>query len=164
MFANIYDTVVHLPGMNQAFIVSLVVSTGLTLAAIPFAKRRPAGTPLSWGEAVLVATYVFGVMFIAFGIVPHQWIDHADKDLGWNRAKILYGPFDIFKSQAYGGWFPFTLQYEALRDIVVVLIHVYFFGLMIFMWIYWQNRGKRAAAASTEIATSTFGRPLARKA
>ena len=30
------------------------------------------------------AVYAFGVMFLAFGVVPHQWIAHADKDLGWD--------------------------------------------------------------------------------
>jgi hypothetical protein len=149
------------PGMNQAFLFSFFLSTGLALLAIPFAKRRPADKKVTWGEAMLGSTYAFGVMFIAFGVVPHQWIDHADKDLGWTRAKILYGPFDLLKPQAYGGLFPMTLQYEAIRDIIVVLIHVWYFGLVIFLWIMWQNRGK--ASTSTEIATSTFGRPLARK-
>lgn len=150
--------------MNQALIFSLLLSTALALVAIPVAKRRPVGTPLTWGEAMVASVYAFGVMFVAFGVVPHQWVDHADKDLGWNRAKLLFGPFDIVKPQAYGGWFPMTLQYEALRDIVVVLIHVYYFALMIFLWVFWQNRGKRAATASTAVVTSTYGRPLVKKA
>ena len=152
------------PGVNQALIFSLLLSTALALVAIPVAKRRPVGTPLTWGEAMVASVYAFGVMFVAFGVVPHQWVDHADKDLGWNRAKLLFGPFDIVKPQAFGGWFPMTLQYEALRDIVVVLIHVYYFALMIFLWVFWQNRGKRAATASTAVVTSTYGRPLVKKA
>jgi hypothetical protein len=32
------------------------------------------------------------------------------------------------------------------------------------LWAYWQNRGKRAAAAtSTAVVESDFGRPLVRK-
>ena len=100
-------------------------------------------------------------MFLAFGVVPHQWIDHADKDLGWNRANVIYGPGDILKPEALGGSFPMTLQYEAVRDVVVVLIHVYFFGLLIFMWNWWQKRGQ---TAPKEIETSTYGRPLVKKA
>ena len=38
------------PGVNQAFLFSFFLSTGLALLSIPFAKRRPVGTPLSWGE------------------------------------------------------------------------------------------------------------------
>jgi hypothetical protein len=149
------------PGVNVAFIASLVASTLLTLAAIPYGKRRPIGTPVSWGEAMLGGTYAFGVLFLAFGVVPHQWIDHADKNLGWDRARIVMGPGGILKPQTMGGWNPITLQYEAVRDIVVVVIHVYFFGLLIFIWMWWQKRGQ---ATSTAIETSTYGRPLVKKA
>ena len=147
--------------MNQALLFSFFLSTGLALLVIPYSKRRPKGTPTTWGEAMLAAVFTFAVMFISFGVVPHQWIDHADKDLGWNKAKILYGPFDILKPKAFGGNFPFTMQYEALRDTVVVLIHVWYFGLMMYLWSVWQNRGR---TASTEVATSTYGRPLVKKA
>ena len=149
------------PGVNQAFLFSLFLSTGLALLAIPYAKRRPRGTPTTWGEAMLAAMFSFAVMFIAFGVVPHQWIDHADKNLGWTKSKIVYGPFDLMKPQAFGGNFPLTVSYEAVRDIVVVVIHVWYFGLLIFLWGVWQKRGQ--TAPSTEVATSTYGRPLVKK-
>ena len=150
------------PGVNQAFLFSFFLSTGLALLVIPFSKRRPVGTPLSWGEAMLAAVYAFGIMFVAFGVVPHQWIDHADKELGWSRQKIIYGPFDILKPKANGGNFPLTITYEAVRDTVVVLIHVWYFGLLIFLWGKWQKRGQ--TKPGTELATSTYGRPLVKKA
>ena len=96
--------------------------------------------------------------------MPHQWIDHADKDLGWNKTKLIFGPFDLLKPKAAGGNFPMTLQYEAIRDVIVVVIHLWYFGLMIYLWAMWQNRGKKAAAAGTAVATSTYGRPLVKKA
>ncbi len=149
------------PGVNEAFLFSFFLATGLALMAIPYAKRRPKGTPTSWGEAMLASVYAFGTMFIAFGVCPHQFIDHADKELGWTKNLIIYGPGDIFKPKALGGHFPFTMSYEAIRDIVVVMIHVWFFGLMIFLWSKWQKRGD--GSPSTEVATSTFGRPLVKK-
>ncbi len=149
-----------IPGVNVAFLFSLIVTTAMTLVAIPYGKRRPKGTPFSWGEAMLGSTYAFGVMFLAFGVVPHQWIDHADKELGWDRTNIIYGPFDLLKPEPLGGWNPITLQYEAIRDIVVVIIHVYFFGLLIFIWNWWQKRGDDVAK---ELPTSSYGRPLVRK-
>ena len=153
--------VLEWPGMNTAFLTSLIAATVLSLVAIPYGKRRPRSTPHSWGEAMLGATYVFGVLFLAFGIVPHQWVDHADKDLGWDSSKLIYGPGGILKPQTAGGWNPITLQYEALRDIIVVVIHVYFFGLMLFLWSWWQKRGE---SATKELETSTYGRPLVKKA
>jgi hypothetical protein len=151
-----------IPGANTAFLTSLIAATLLTLAVIPYGKRRPRGTPFSWGEAMLGATYSFGVMFLAFGVVPHQWIDHADKDLKWDRTRIIYGPGGFLKPQTAGGWNPITLQYQAVRDIIVVLIHVYFFGLLIFIWNWWQKRG--AETATKQLETSSYGRPLVKKA
>ncbi len=153
--------VLEWPGMNQAFIVSFVGTLALSLVIIPFGKRRPVDKPLLWGDALLASTYIFGLLFLAFGVVPHQWIDHADKNLGWSRDKILYGPGGILKPESAGGWNPITLQYEAIRDIVVVLLHVIFIGLYIYLAIWWQKRGD---VKPKELApTSTYGRPLVRK-
>jgi len=152
--------VLEWPGMNLAFLASFVAAIALTLVVIPIGRRRPVGKPLSWGEAMIAAAYAFFVMFLAFGIVPHQWIDHADKNLGWSKDNIIYGPAGILKPVSAGGWNPITLQYEAVRDIVVVLIHVVFFGLLLWVWQWWQKRGQ---VTSTELETSTYGRPLVRK-
>jgi len=149
------------PGMNQAFLFSTAVTLVMCLAVIPFGKRRKPGAPVTWGEAMVGTVYVFFAMFLAFGVVPHQWIDHADKELGWRKDKLLFGPGNILKPKVEGGNFPFTVSYEALRDIIVVVIHVVLIGLMIYLFSWWQKRGQVAAK---EIETSTYGRPLVKKA
>ena len=142
------------PGVNQAFLFSFGLTLALTFAVIPYGKRRPIGKPFSWGEAMVGSVYAFVVMFIAYGVVPDRWIQHADKNLQWTKQKIL------IDQNAWGGNFPFAISYQEIRDVVVVLIHVVFFGLQIWVWSWWQKRGKQA---STEVATSTYGRPLVRK-
>jgi hypothetical protein len=153
--------VLEWPGMNQAFLASFFGTLLLTLAVFVYGKRRPADKPLTWGDALLGSTYIFGLLFLAFGIVPHQFIDHADKDLGWSRDNIIYGPGGFLRPQELGGWNPITLQYEAVRDIVVVLIHVVFFALFIYLAVWWQKRGE---VKPKELPTSTYGRPLVKKA
>jgi hypothetical protein len=148
------------PGMNQAFLFSFGLTLVLALVIIPVGKRRAVNRKATWGEAMFGSAYVFGVMFLAFGVVPHQWIDHADKDLGWRKDKIIYGPFDILKPQAMGGPFPFTISYEAVRDIIVLVIHGVFFALMIYLFAWWQKRG---VVKPKEIETSSYGRPLVRR-
>jgi hypothetical protein len=150
------------PGVSVPFLTSLLGSFILIGAAMLYGKRRPVGKPMSWGEGMLGGTYAFGVMFLAFGIVPNAWIDHADRELGWSKDKIVYGPGGILKPEALGGWNPITLQYEAVRDIVVVVIHALYFGLIIYLWHWWQARG-RVTAAAPELETSTYGRPLVKK-
>ena len=148
---------------NQAFLVSFVLATVGALLVIPYSKRRPKDKKASWGECMLGAMYAFGLMVVAFGICPDRWIAHADAELGWGSTNIVYGPWDILKPTALGGaWFPMTIPWQAVRDIVVVLIHVWFFGLIIFLWGKWQKRGE--ATPGTAVATSNYGRPLVKKA
>ena len=80
--------------------------------------------------------------------------------LGWRKDSIVYGPFDILKPKALDGPFPFTISYEAIRDIVVLGIHGFYMVLLIWIAAQWQKRGQKTAPA---IETSTYGRPLARK-
>lgn len=145
------------PGVNQPFIFSVLITAGLAFLVVPIGKRRPIDRKVTWGEAMVGGLFIFAVLFLAFGVVPHQFIDHADKDLGWRRDKILYGPFGIFKPKALSGPFPFTISYEAIRDIVVVGIHAVNIGAMIFLFSWWQKRG---VIKPKEIETSTYGRPL----
>jgi len=148
------------PGVNQAFVFSFLLTTVLALIVIPYGKRRKPGVPVSWGEAMIGATFIFAVLFLAFGVVPHQWIDHADKNLGWRKDKPLLGPGGILKAQSSGGSFPFEVSYEALRDIIVVVIHAFYIGLFMYIAVWWQKRGQTQAK---ELETSTYGRPLVRK-
>jgi hypothetical protein len=85
------------PGMNQAFIVSFIITMVLTLAVIPYGKRRPPSRGMSWGEAMLGALYAFFVMFLAYGIVPHQWLTHVQNELGWRADKLVLGPGSTFR-------------------------------------------------------------------
>lgn len=153
--------ILNWPGVNQAFIVSFIGAFVLSLVPLAYGKRRKPGTPTSWGEAMLAATFIFGVLFLSYGIMPHQWIDHADKNLGWSRDKTIFGPAGILKPQSAGGWNPITLTYEAVRDTMVVLLHAVFFGLHMFVAVWWQKRG---AVTPKELPTSTYGRPLVKKA
>jgi hypothetical protein len=59
---------------------------------------------------------------------------------------------------------PFTLDYEKLRDVVVVVIYGFFLTAHVAMWSVWQNRAKRAdAKRQRELAPSTYGRPLVKQ-
>lgn len=149
------------PGVNQAFLFSFFITGFLSYLVIVVGKRRPVDRKATWGEAMFGSAYVFFVLFLAFGVVPHQWIDHADKDLGWRKDKLIFGPFDLLKPQEFGGQFPFTISYEAVRDIVVLVIHGIYIGLFIYLFVWWQKRGEVKPAA---IASSSYGRPLVKKA
>jgi hypothetical protein len=95
-------------------------------------------------------------MFLAYGIVPHQWLTWADNELGWRADKILFGPGDVLDKAL-----PFTMTYLVVRDLIATGIYIVFFGAQIALWMWWQNRGREKPK---EIETSAYGRPLVRPA
>jgi hypothetical protein len=137
-----------------AFVASVLVSVVLFGIGIVTMHRRPVEPKGTWGESMLGAVFVFGTLFWVFGVVPHQWILWADSGLGWRVDKFLVGPGSILDN------LPFVVPYSALRDIVVVLIHVVYVVAWIKVWAAWQGRGKAEPVA--EPVTSDYGRPLVR--
>jgi predicted permease len=120
-----------------------------------FAHRRPIGTPVTWGEAMVAAIFVFAAMFIAYGMLPHQWLNYSDNELKWRADKFVKGPGNVIT------YLPFKVTKEKTRDIIAVIIYVIGLGGQIFLWSYWQNRGKSKPKA---LPTSAFGRPLLKPA
>ncbi len=137
-----------------AFGVSLAVTFGSIAAGLSRMKRRPLDTPLTWGEAMLAATFVFFVLFMAYGVVPHQWLTWADNELNWRPDRLLAGPGAVFTK------LPFDLTYLVLRDVVVSAIYGAFLVAQVVVWKLWQTRGKAGATGQPELETSPFGRPL----
>ena len=143
-----------------AFVGSLLLTFVMVGLILVFAKLRPAGTPLSWGEAMVAATFVFFLMFWAYGVVPHQWLIWADNELKWRPDKYLVGWGGVLGKIGHGGYLPLTITYQAIRDIIAVLIYVVLLGGQMALWSMWQSRGKKAAAKAAEVDTTAFGRPL----
>jgi hypothetical protein len=137
-----------------AFIFSVLVLIVATAVVPLYARRRPQGTPITWGEAMVAAFYVFFLMFLAWGIMPHQWLSYADNVLQWRKDKILLGPGDVIAK------LPFTVTYEVVRDLVAVVLYGITLGGMIVLWSVWQNRGKEKPK---ELPTSAYGRPLVKR-
>ena len=138
-----------------AFVVSLVALVVCVAGIVAYARRRPLGTVPTWGEAMAASTFVFFVMFLAYGIVPHQWLAWADNELNWRADKILYGPGDLVAK------LPFTVTYQVLRDLIAAGLYIVFLGGMVALWSMWQARGKTKPA---ELPVSSYGRPLVKKA
>lgn len=152
-----------------AFISSVVILALLLSPLVPFSKRRKLGTPLTWGEAMLGAAYVFFVMFWAYGVVPHQWLTWADAELQWSPSRVWLGPGVAGKmvvplvhwhiAEGFRKAFPINVHAEVLRDVIATLIYVVGLGANIFLWTWWQKRGTKATPAPV----SSFGRPLVKR-
>ena len=132
-----------------AFVMSFLVLVIGCAVLVPYAKRRPTDKVPTWGEAYLGGTYVFFLLFWAYGVVPHQWLNWADNELNWRPDEFFLETYAIDVTKA------------AVRDIVAVGLYVGFLGVQIAFWMFWQNRAKPKA---TEIEVSAYGRPLVKPA
>ena len=136
-----------------ALAVSVVVTVGGTALCFAIGARRRPGTPLTWGEAMVGATFVFGLMLVAYGIVPDRWLRYADDELLWRSDRTLY-------RLAFFGRGEIEITYQALRDIIVSGIYVVMLVAHVALFAIWQKRGKKPAAVEP---VSAYGRPLVRK-
>ncbi len=145
------------------FIVSIVVTVAMLAVYHVYAARVPVDKKMTWGEAMLTSTYVFAVFFWVYGVLPHYWLEWADKGLQW-RPDRFFEAGGLLRSQANGGWFPFNVTYLHLRDIIAVIIYTIVLGANIWYWNHWQSRAARAddKVKATE-EPSEFGRPLVRE-
>ncbi|HEX9681512.1 MAG TPA: hypothetical protein VGA13_00365 [Acidimicrobiales bacterium] len=139
----------EVPPQVVAFVMSFLVLVIGCAVLVPYAKRRPTDKVPTWGEAYLGGTYVFFLLFWAYGVVPHQWLNWADNELNWRPDEFFLETYAIDVTKA------------AVRDIVAVGLYVGFLGVQIAFWMFWQNRAKPKA---TEIEVSAYGRPLVKPA
>lgn len=144
-----------------ALVSSILITILLAAGIVWYGKRRPVGAPLTWGEAMLAAVYCFFLAFMAYGIVPHQWLMLAENEWSWRADRIVVGPGEVLLPMAQDGWLPFTLTYRVLGDSIAVGIYVLAVGAHIALFAFWQNRGKAAPAATP--VRSTYGRPLVKR-
>lgn len=145
-----------------ALVISILVALAMNTGILWYAKRRPVGTPVTWGEAMLGATYVFFLSFLIYGIVPHQWLTLAENELAWRADRFVFGPGNIVQPKSQGGWFPFDITYRTVSDSIAGLFYIVFLSAQISMWGRWQARDK-VAGKSTAVAKSAYGRPLIRQ-
>ena len=149
-----------------AFLVSVFITGIMCAIIVAVGRRRSPGTPMTWGEGFLAATFMFALMLMIYGIVPNQWLLWADTELGWRSDSFgIPTPFGrLFESGiTFGGRGRIMISAQVIRDVVATLIYVVGFGGQIAGWLWWQKRGRKPAPVGT-VETSAFGRPIVKKA
>jgi hypothetical protein len=161
---------VHIGSFHPVFSVAFFASLAITIIGTAIVwrvgQKRPPGTPVTWGEALVGALFVFGLMLLAYGVVPNEWLKWADNLLLWRSDRILLAVsakgIKFGKSAAhFGGAGRIRVSYQSLRDIVVTVIYGVFLGAHVTLWSAWQKRGQPKKGVEIEPA-SAYGRPLVR--
>ncbi len=155
-----------------AFVLSVIVDVALILVAVAVVRRRPKGTPVTWGEAFVAATFLWAVFLLTYAVVPHQFITMCDKDFGWRSDVfgIPTGPFyPLFGGRhnlwangvTFFGHGRVLVNQQTVRDFLVS--NIYIVGLVAHvMFFNWANR--RGEKGAEVVPVSPYGRPLVRKA
>ena len=150
-----------------AFCASILILIAGCAICFFVGSRRPPGTPITWGEAIVAGSFVFGLMLLAYGIVPNQFLKWADNELLWRPDRILFAVSSSgihtgakAATEAAGGRGRILFTYQALRDIIVAGIYVVMLGAHVALWVAYQKRGRTPAVAAEVERTSTFGRPV----
>jgi hypothetical protein len=141
-----------------ALATAVIIALLGDVAIYQHSKRRAPGRYLTWGEAMAAAVFAFVMFNLWYGVVPHQWITMADNEWKWRSDAIVVGPWELLEP---GRFVPFTISKQTLRDLVLTMIYGAGLTLHVWHWAQWQNRAK----PKTEVVpTTSYGRPLARKA
>ena len=172
-----------------AFVSTLLGGIVVVAVVLLVARRRPPGQPMTWGEAFVAACWVFFGFILAYGLIPHYWLDWADTGLAWRRDKvgIPLGPlgaiWDGKRGEAlffipinegvawpdgvtFFGRGRILVNAEHIRDLVATVIYGAMIAAHFWLWAFWQKRGKVAKqrAEREALTTSAYGRPLRKAA
>ena len=133
------------------FLIGLVVVFTLL-------RRPKPDRPATWAECMAGAVGVFAMFTLAYAIIPHEWITFSDKYLHWDTTHFVVRSAQKVTFVR----FPFDINQQAVRDIIVATIYIVFFSLNLFLFVKWQERGKVDERATDTPKVSRFGRPLRR--
>jgi hypothetical protein len=102
-----------------SFYTMIVLTVVFTAGLYWWAKRRPPGRAVTWGEAFVGAVVVFAYFVLIYGLLPNQWLEWCDGALKWRSDKIgiPLGPLHHERiAPIIFGWRPFTWNVNLLRN------------------------------------------------
>lgn len=157
-----------------AFVASVIVELVLIGLAVAVIRRRPKGTPITWGEAFIGATYIWALFLLTYAVIPHQFITMCDKDFGWRSDVfgIPTGPFYTWpiingrhnlwaNGVTFFGHGRVLVNQQTIRDFAVSNIYIAGLVAHVMLWNWANRRGEKGAEV---VPVSPYGRPLVRKA
>jgi hypothetical protein len=142
-----------------SFVGSFLVVFVMIGAVVAYGNKRPAGAPLTWGEAMVGAVFAFFCLFWAYGVVPESWILWSANEHKWRPDQNLTGPHGTLLKG------PISFSKGGLADLITVLIYGFMINAQVVLFIFWNKRGKLQADAKRDAAAKRGRRrgPLARK-
>ena len=146
----------HLEGGGR-LIWSTLLLVGGCLVAFSMTRRPKSAEPTTWAQAVLGAVLVYALMTLAYGVVPHEWLNFASAKMHWGEDSFFF----------HEGIIPFEMNRRAGADIGATLIYVVAIVVQVRLSARWQKRPVAEASEASEPEggkkvrrISVFGRPV----
>ncbi len=139
---------------------SVALIAGTAVVVIMCKRPKPA-EPTTWAQAMLGAVLTFGLMTLAYGTVPHEWLTFANSYLKWDDAHFVIRNNVRFM--------PLNIPKSAIKDVVATVLYVVFATANIKLFAAWQKRPEYVAPDVTTVAedvnvgTSAYGKTLTAK-
>ena len=152
LYINHHSTWVRSAGRMIWATVIFAIGCGL---AFRLTKKPKPAEPATWAQTILGAMFVWAMMALGYGTIPHEWATFGNSYLNFNTATFM-----MHKNR----FIHFDITRSVFTDIGVTVIYGVAVVLQVWLFVRWQKRpvlDAEQAAASDEGATKPGG-PLAR--
>jgi hypothetical protein len=146
---------------------TLIFVIGLAIVGYLTTKPKPA-EPRTWAMTVLGAMFTWVMLILAYGTIPHEWLQFAAAYLNWGTDTFALRQNSIV---------PFDITRQVIAHVVVVGIYGFMLVTNVALFVRWQKRPEPTAVetpAAGEAApeegggwlrrrlrrTSAYGRPV----
>lgn len=137
---------------------STLIVVVATVAIVIWSKVPKSPEPVTWAGAMLGAIAVFGLMIVAYGVWPHEWLTYANSYLNWGKDSFLLHQNSVL---------PFDITMRVVADSIATVIYGIAVTINVFLFVIWQKRPVREPEtvadepeSRSESRTSAYGRPV----
>jgi hypothetical protein len=124
---------------------SLILIIGIVVIFAMTRIPKRSDEPATWAATVVGAMVVWALMILAYGTIPHEWLNFASSYLNFNKARFI-----VEEGQLPGNMPPFDIPTSAFVDAVAAGMYIVFIGLNIYLFSAWQKRKVAAPASEVE--------------
>ncbi|MGQ0826189.1 MAG: hypothetical protein ACT4OX_14360 [Actinomycetota bacterium] len=138
---------------------SLVLLIGIAIAAYWLRRPKRSSEPATWAATIIGAIAVYGLMALAYGVVPHEWLTFASAHLNWGKDTFI-----LTEDQFAANLPPLDVPKYVLADLVAVHLYVVFAVINIKMFAAWQQRkvAEQEAVSDDDGRSAPLTGPFAR--
>ena len=112
---------------------TLMLTIGIVIVMVAVRRPKRSSEPATWAQAMLGAMFVWVMLTLAYGVVPHEWLIFGNSYLNFDTTTFV-----LRKGQWGGHLPPFEITRDKIVDGVAAGIFVVMLGLNIYLFAAWQ--------------------------